>query len=103
MLRPPSSLAPWPTGPSYPCAGCGEFVAGIAIGGLCPKCARARARRASRIARLVAAGTTLVLAGYVTLTLPPDRTARIVGAMSVLLWYVLTFLIIKRVAMVWLR
>jgi len=59
-------------------------------------------RRASRVARLVAIGTTAPLAVYVALTLPVERTARIVGAASVLLWYV-TFLIAKRVTLEFLR
>ncbi|MGH7606718.1 MAG: hypothetical protein ACREME_05210 [Gemmatimonadales bacterium] len=104
MLRPPSSPAPWLSGlgPSHPCARCGEFVPGIAIGGLCAACSRLVRRRAARIGRLVALGTTLPLAGYVAWSLPVDRTARLVGAASVLLWYALTFLIAKRVAMEWI-
>jgi hypothetical protein len=60
-------------------------------------------RRASKIGRWVAIGTTVPLAVYVALTLPLDRTARIVGAASVLLWYALTFVIAKRVTMEWLK
>ncbi len=88
---------PWSSGsgPSHPCAKCGEFTAGIAIGGLCAN--------SSRIARPVAIGTTAVLAVYVAWTLPVERTARLVGAASVLLWYVFTFLIVKRVAREWLK
>ena len=105
MLLRPSTPAPWLSGlgPSHPCAKCGEFVAGIAIGGLCANCARLLQRRAARIARLVAIGTTLPLAVYVTVSLPHDRTARLVAAASVLLWYALTFLIAKRVAFEWLK
>ena len=101
----PSSPAPWSAGlgPSHPCAKCGQFVAGIAIGGLCANCARLLQRRAARIARLVAIGTTLPLAGYVAWSLPVERTARLVGAGSVLLWYILTFLIARRVAWEWLK
>jgi hypothetical protein len=60
-------------------------------------------RRAARIGRLVAIGTTLPLAAYVAWSLPAERTARLVGAASALLWYVLTFLIAKRVALEWLK
>jgi hypothetical protein len=60
-------------------------------------------RRATKIARLVAVGTTIPLAVYVALALPVERTARIVGAASVLLWYVLTFLIAKRVTLEFLK
>lgn len=105
MLRPPSSLGPWPAGygPSHPCAKCGAFVHGIAIGGLCAACLRVARRRAARIGRLVALGTTVPLAVYVAWSLPVDRTARLVGAGSVLLWYALTFLIARRVAWEWLK
>ncbi|MGH7530734.1 MAG: hypothetical protein ACREMN_10160 [Gemmatimonadales bacterium] len=59
--------------------------------------------RAARIARLVAIGTTLPFAGYLAVTLPVDRTARIVGAVGALLWYVLTYVIAKRVALQWIK
>jgi len=39
----------------------------------------------------------------VALSLPVERTARLVGAASVLLWYVLTFLIAKRVTLEWIK
>ena len=102
MLLRPSSPAPWLSGlgPSHPCAKCGTDTPGIAIGGLCANCTRLLERRASRVARLVAIGTTAPLAVYVALTLPVER---IVGAASVLLWYVLTFLIAKRVTLEFLR
>jgi hypothetical protein len=58
-------------------------------------------RKASRIGRLAA--TTLPLAVYVGWSLPPTQTARLVGAGSVLLWYVLTSLIAKRIALEWLK
>ena len=105
MLLRPNSPAPWLSGlgPSHPCAKCGTDTPGIAIGGLCANCTRLLARRATKIARLVAIGTTLPLAVYVAWALPVERTARLVGAASVLLWYVLTFLIAKRVAWEWLK
>ena len=78
-------------------------MAGIAIGGLCPTCARLLERRAVRVGRLAAMGTTLPLALYVAWSLPAERTARLVGAASVLLWYGLTFLIAKRVALEWFK
>ncbi|HMG18024.1 MAG TPA: hypothetical protein VK573_04820 [Gemmatimonadales bacterium] len=90
-------------GPSHPCAKCGEDTAGIAIGGVCANCTRLLNRRASRVGRLVAIGTTLPLAVYVALALPVERTARLVGAACVLLWYVLTFLIARRVTLEWIK
>ena len=101
MLRPPTLRAPWPVGPSHPCAKCGELVPGIEIGGICSDCWGKLVRRAARIARWVAMGTTLPLALYMTLTLPPQRTARLVGVVGVVTWYVLTSLIARRVALEW--
>ena len=105
MLLRPSSPAPWLSGlgPKHPCAKCGADTPGIAIGGLCASCTRLLERRASKIARLVAIGTTVPLAVYVAVSLPVERTARLVGAVSVLLWYVLTFLIAKRVTWEWIK
>jgi len=73
--------APWLSGlgPSHPCARCGTDTAGIAIGGICANCMRSLTRRATRIARLVAIGTTVPLAVYVALACPVERTARLVG------------------------
>lgn len=105
MLLRPNSPAPWlsGSGPSHPCAKCGTDTPGIAIGGLCANCTRLLNRRATKIARLVAIGTTIPLAVYVAVALPVERTARLVGAVSVLLWYVLTFLIAKRVTLEFLK
>jgi hypothetical protein len=37
------------------------------------------------------------MALYVWLRMPPDATARTVGVMGIVAWYVLTFLVAKRV------
>lgn len=76
---------------------------GIPIGGLCAECYRRVARRAARIGRLVAFGTTVPIAVYVTLSLPATRDARLVGAAAVVLWYVLASLVGRRVAWEWLK
>jgi hypothetical protein len=84
------------------------MTAGIAPGDLCARCLQLVTRKASRVGRLVAIATTLVLAGYVTLTLrsvPPasQATARAVGAAAAVAWYVLTFRIVQRMALEWLK
>jgi hypothetical protein len=79
------------------------MVRGLEIGGLCADCWRLVQRRARRIARWVAMGTTLPLAVYVALTFPATQTARLLGASSVLAWYVLTSLIVKRVTLEWIK
>lgn len=52
--------------------------------------------------------TTLLLVGYLMLTLRSvapgwQSTARTVGAVAVVAWYLLTFRIVKRIALEWLR
>lgn len=76
---------------------------GIPVGGLCEDCRRVVRKRAARIARWVAIGTTIPLAMYVTLTLPRTRDVRLVGAAAVVIWYVLTSLIARRVAWEWMK
>jgi hypothetical protein len=58
--------------------------------------------------RLVAIVTTLVVAGYVTLSLRAvapqwQATARTVAAVAVVLWFLLTHRIAKRIALEWLK
>ncbi len=108
MLRPPSSLAPWPGASSHPCARCGALTPGLRLGERCARCLRELTRRASRIGRLVAIVTTGLVAGYLILTLGAvpvawRTTARTVGAVTVVVWYLLTFRIVKRIALEWLR
>ncbi len=64
-------------------------------------------RKASRIARLVAAVTTLLLVGYLLLTFRSvapawQVTARTVGAVAAVSWYLLTYQIVKRIVLAWL-
>ncbi len=58
--------------------------------------------------RLVAIVTTLLVAGYVMLTLRTvapawQATARTVGAVAVVAWYLLTVRIVQRIALEWLK
>lgn len=76
---------------------------GIPIGGLCPDCAAVLHRRAARLARWVAMGTTALLAVYVTVTLPAERNARILAAAATVAWYILTYRIVRRVAWEWMQ
>lgn len=103
MLIPPISPAPWSSGFKHACAGCGELVAGLAVGGYCADCWRKRVRRAGRIARWVGLGTTLPFAVYLMLVLPATREWRLMGASTVAVWYLLTTLIARRVALEWLK
>lgn len=108
MLRPPSSRGLWPAGSSNLCARCGQATAGLTPGDLCAACVRDVTRRASRLGRLVAIVTTLMVVGYLMLTLrsvptASQATARTVGAVAAVAWYVLTFRIAQRIAFEWLR
>jgi len=52
--------------------------------------------------------TTLLVAGYVMLSLRSvaaqwQTMARAVGAVAVVVWYVLTYRIVKRIALEWLK
>src|SRR5947208_16649072 len=90
-----SSPGLWPTGSSHPCARCGDITAGIALGELCAKCARDVVRKASRIGRLAAIVTTLLVVGYLLLTLrgvaPAWQTlAATVGAGAAVAGYLVT-------------
>src|SRR5437879_13485252 len=69
MLRPPNSPAPWPGASSHPCARCGEPTGGILPGDLCAACAGLLERRASRLGRWPAPGTSLGLGVDLALTL----------------------------------
>jgi hypothetical protein len=79
------------------------MVPGLAVGGICSECWPKLVRRARRIAQWVAVGTTFPLALYLTLSLPADRTSRLIGVVTVLIWYTLTSLITRRVALEWMK
>jgi hypothetical protein len=79
------------------------MVPGLAVGGICSECWPRLVRRARRIAQWVAVGTTLPLALYLTLSLPADRTSRLLAVLAVLIWYTLTSLIARRVALEWMK
>jgi hypothetical protein len=79
------------------------MIPGLAVGGICTECWAKLVRRARRIAQWVAVGTTLPLALYMTLSLPHDRTSRLLAVVAVLIWYTLTSLIARRVALEWLK
>ena len=79
------------------------MVPGLAVGGICADCWRKVVRRAANIGRWVAMATSLPLAVYLTLSLPAERTARLMGVVVVLIWYILTSLIARRVALEWMK
>jgi hypothetical protein len=76
---------------------------GVPPGERCDNCRREISRRAARIARWVAMGSTAVLALYVVLRVPEEPRARVVGAASVLIWYLLTSRMVRRIAQEWIK
>lgn len=97
MLRRPSSRTPFfGVLLEHECPRCHREVE-LPLGELCVQCRRAIERRARRLARLIAAVTTLGIAVYVLVQVPPERTARLVGAMGIGIWYLLTNLVMRRV------
>lgn len=98
MLRPGISRTPSFGGLiEHECPRCGREVE-LPFGALCRECLQQIERRARRLGRRVALVTTAVLGTYLILRLPPDPTARLVGAAAVLAWYVLTRSIVTRTA-----
>lgn len=63
---------------------------------------------ASRVARWSALGTTLLVGIYLAVVLRPlppvwRATGRTLAALTVVIWYYLTYRIVKRVALEWQR
>jgi hypothetical protein len=82
-----------------PCARCGTRIAGLGWGELCPKCAAERAARANRLARRISLPATLLVGVYVLLRMPAFPLARIYGAITVLITWVVVRKIVQRVAL----
>lgn len=79
------------------------MVPGLAVGGICSECWRTLQRRAAHLSRWVAMGTTLPFAIYLMVSLPAERNARLMGLVAVLIWYILSSLITRRVAVEWFK
>ncbi len=85
--------------PEVPCARCGERIAGLPWGELCPACRAQRLRRASRLANRISLAATVLMGLYVAFRMPPDPTARLYGAIAVLATYIIVRRIASRVAL----
>lgn len=76
------------------CARVGE----VPFGRVCTTCQHEINRRAKRIARWVALLSTGLVGLYAHLQLPTDQTSRLVGVVSVLLWYTFSYTAASRAA-----
>jgi hypothetical protein len=98
MLRQPNLGTPSLGGlVEHECPRCHRPVE-LPFGEICGTCQGEITRRANRVARLVAMVSTAAVGIYVMLRVPPDPTARAVSGASVAAWYLLTYMIAKRVA-----
>ena len=103
MLRPRSSQTPLDGALiEHECPRCREPVQ-LPLGQLCGECRRSIDSRAGRMGRLIAAISTVLVAIYVVVQMPADPTARMVGAVSIVIWYLLTFMVAKRVLREYLK
>lgn len=82
-----------------PCVECGEFVPDIDFGERCPPCFARRKTRATRVARQVALGATLLMGAWTLWTLPSSPVGRWYAALGVPVTYVLVRKIAVRFAM----
>ena len=85
--------------PEVPCARCGERIAGLPWGELCPTCRAQRQRRASRLSNRISLAATALMGLYVAFRMPPDPMARLYGAIAVLATYIIVRRIAARVAL----
>jgi hypothetical protein len=79
------------------CPRCGQ-EGEVSFGEVCINCQRDISRRAKRIARWGALLSTGLVGLYAHWRLPDDQTARMVGAVSVLMWYALSYTVASRAA-----
>ena len=63
---------------------------------LCRACRDEIDRKAARWGTIVALASTVALAVYISLRMPDDPTARRVGIMSVVVWFVISNVVVRR-------
>ncbi len=86
----------------HECPRCHQEVE-LPLGALCESCRYEIDRRARKAARPVALVSTLAVGLYVFIRVPADGRARLVGAAAVVIWYILTNLVVRRVMIQWER
>jgi hypothetical protein len=68
-------------------------------GELCPKCRAERFARANRLARRISLPATFLVGLYVLLRMPAFPLARVYGAITILITWVVVRKIVQRVAL----
>ena len=98
MLRRWSSPTPFVGGlTEHECPRCHRPVQ-LPMGALCRDCRAEIEARAARLARWVSGGSTALLVLYVLARLPSDSRGRLVVAVGVAVWYLLSNLVVRRAA-----
>lgn len=98
MLRRWSSPTPFVGGLiEHECPRCHRPVQ-LPMGALCRDCRAEIEARAARLARWVSSGSTALLLLYVLSRLPADSRGRLVVAVGVAAWYLLSTLVVRRAA-----
>jgi hypothetical protein len=75
----------------------------LPLGALCPACRREIDGRARRAARWVGLTTTAAFGGYAMLALPPEPTARMVGAAATVVWFVVSRRVVFQMVRTWIE
>ena len=69
----------------------------LPLGALCGNCHASIDRRARKAARLVSGLSSLAVGSYLLFTVPPTQQSRLVAAAGILMWYVLTHIMVRRI------
>jgi endogenous inhibitor of DNA gyrase (YacG/DUF329 family) len=98
MLRRLSSPTPFVGGlVEHHCPRCGREVL-LPLGALCSECRAQIERKARKLGRWASGISTILLGLYVVLRLPAEPYARLVSAIGVVIWYLLSNLVVRRAA-----
>ena len=73
----------------------------LPLGELCDTCKTHIERRARKTAGLVAALSTLAVGLYIFVPVPTDQRARTVGMVGMIIWFLLTSVVVRRVMRQW--
>lgn len=101
MLRPLSSQTPSLGGLRERECPCCHRDVDLPFGQICGQCQREANRKAARIARWVSLVTTIMFGTYVFLRVPQDQTLRMISGGAVVMWFVVTRIMILRIAREW--
>ncbi len=103
MERRWSSPTPLVTGLiEHECPRCHQEIE-LPFGQLCDECRAEIMSRAKKAARIVAPLSTLAIALYILIPIPADERVRAVGLVGTVIWYILSYMVVRRVMQNWER